>query len=181
MNRTRSIMQLYGKCWFSRIPTRCFLSWVSDAYHVPCVQRLYHRNIYTRHHISRHETHSMFGHMLKLRGFHGSQSVLLSKILSVEEMFSKPSLQEYLNKVEDEYDASLNSVNTMEGQSHGEEELSQKRIRVSVLRPLVQHIGDLRLKQKELEETEELLKGEHFGLIDNVINLNLRSRFPVHL
>ncbi|XP_041921945.1 peptide chain release factor 1-like, mitochondrial isoform X1 [Alosa sapidissima] len=159
MNRSRSIMLLYGKCGFDRI-TRCFLSRVSDTCHAPCLQRLYHKHLCARQQTNRNAPHtlSMFGHMITLRGFHVTQSVFLSKILSVEEIFSKPSLQEYLKKMEDEYEASLKIINTMEDQSHGEEELSQKRIRVSVLTPLVQQIRDLKLKQKEFEETEALLK-----------------------
>lgn len=154
-------MSLYGKSWFGRMQ-RCFLSRVSDTCHAPCLQRLYNKNTYTSQQTNRHDTHclSIFGCMITLRGFHGSQSAYLSKILSVEEIFSKPSLQEYLSKVEDEYDDSLKSVNTMESQRFDEEELNQKRTRVSVLTPLVQQIRNLKLRQKELAETEALLKGE---------------------
>lgn len=154
-------MSLYGKSRLGRIP-RCFLSWVSDTGRASCVHRLYSKNTYKQKPIFRHESHSLsiFGCMTTLRGFHGSQSTCLSKILSVEEIFSKPSLQEYLSKLEDEYDVSLKSINMMESQRFSEGELSQKRTRVSVLTPLIQQIRDLKLRQKELEETEALLKGE---------------------
>lgn len=170
MNRFKSIMSLYSQSWFCRIQ-RCFLSRVCDTCLAPRLQRLYGKNTYTRLQTNRYDTHclSIFGCIITLRGFHRSQSAYLSKILSVEEIFSRPSLKEYLNRVEDEYDASLKSINSMESQSFDEEELSQKRTRLSVLTPLVQQIRDLKLQQKELEETEALLKGEQ-NLIA-VINL----------
>lgn len=153
-------MTLHRKC-FSWIP-KCLLTRVSGTCRVHCAQRLYHRNIglYTRQQNNRHETYSLskFGPMIGLRAFHGSQSLLLSKILSVEEIFLKPLMQEYLKKVEDEYDVCLKSLNTTDGERYNEEELSQKRTRVSVLTSLMQQIRDLKLKQKEFEETEALLK-----------------------
>lgn len=59
--------------------------------------------------------------------------------------------------MEDEYDACLKSVNTT-GECNDDEGVGQKRLRLSELTPLVQKIRLLKSKQKELQETETLLK-----------------------
>lgn len=148
---------------------KCLLAKVCGPCRVHCPQRLHYRNVslFSKHSNVRHETYSLpkCGHTTLLRGLHGSQSLFLSKILSVEEIFSKPLMQEYLRKVENEYDTCLKSLNATDGDSGDEEELGRKRTRVSILSSLVQQIRDLKLKQKEFEETEALLKGKQMGFI----------------
>jgi len=92
------------------------------------------------------------------RALHTSQSVLVTKILSVDEIFSKKSLHDYLRKKEMEYNTWLDSIST-ENQPLDDENIKMKRTNLSALGPLVQKIKELEGKQKELEETQDLLKG----------------------
>jgi hypothetical protein len=85
---------------------------------------------------------------------------MITKLLSVDEIFARRSLQDYIKKMETEYRDSLTVVNMTEGQQDGEEELRVKRTRVSVLAPLIQYTRELQTKQQEFAETETLLKGE---------------------
>ncbi|XP_016298828.1 peptide chain release factor 1-like, mitochondrial isoform X1 [Sinocyclocheilus anshuiensis] len=87
------------------------------------------------------------------RAFHTSQSVMVTKILSVEEIFNKRSLHDYLKKKEMEYNTCLQSLNTLD-----DEDVKMKRTNLSVLGPLVQKTKELGEKQKELEDTLGLLK-----------------------
>ncbi|XP_033835231.1 peptide chain release factor 1-like, mitochondrial [Periophthalmus magnuspinnatus] len=88
-------------------------------------------------------------------------SLLAPRILSLEEIFARTSLQDYLKQVENEYNDCLNTVNTNETQ---EEEQRAKRTKVSCLSPVIQSIRDLKAKEKEMAETEVLLKDEDQAL-----------------
>lgn len=92
------------------------------------------------------------------RAFHASQPVMVTKILSVEEIFNKKALHDYLKKKEMEYNSCLQSLNT-ESQTLDDEHMKMNRNNLSVLGPLVQKIKELEEKQKELEDTLDLLKG----------------------
>lgn len=83
------------------------------------------------------------------------------KLLSVDELFAKRSLQEYLKKVEEDYKECLQTV-TYSGTEDecGEDDMKAKRTKVSLLATLIQSIQELDKKQKEVAETETLLKGE---------------------
>ncbi|KAK9964933.1 hypothetical protein ABG768_006060 [Culter alburnus] len=92
------------------------------------------------------------------RAFHTSQPVTLTKILSVDEIFNKKSLQAHLRKKELEYNSWLESISS-EPLREDEEDLNmKKKTDLSALRPLVQKIRELQEKQKELEDTQDLLK-----------------------
>lgn len=94
------------------------------------------------------------------RTMHATQPLMITKLLSVDEIFARRSLQDYFKKMETEYRDSLTVVNMTEGQQDGEAELRVKRTRVSVLAPLIQYTRELQTKQQEFAETETLLKGE---------------------
>lgn len=86
---------------------------------------------------------------------------MVAKLLSVEELFAKKSLQEYLKKMETEYSQSLRVVNSsVTEEQFSEDEVRTKRTKMSLLDPLIQSIKELDSKQKELAETNTLLKGE---------------------
>lgn len=89
------------------------------------------------------------------RTLHTSAQLLVTKLLPVDELFARRSLQEYLKKMETEYSESLKLVN-----SGAMEELRAERSRVSLLAPLIQSIRELDTKHREMAETEMLLKGE---------------------
>lgn len=86
---------------------------------------------------------------------------MVAKILSVDELFSKTSLQEYLKKTEAEYNECLRAANSgVSEEQSSEDTLMSKRTKVSLLAPLIQSIRELDAKQREMAETEALLKGE---------------------
>ncbi|KAM6916307.1 peptide chain release factor 1-like, mitochondrial [Xenentodon cancila] len=87
------------------------------------------------------------------------------KLLSVDELFAKKSLKQYLRKVETEYSECLQVVSghLTEDQCNVDE-MRVKRTTVSQLAPLIQSIRDLEKKQKEITETEVLLKDEDVTL-----------------
>ncbi|XP_053291762.1 peptide chain release factor 1-like, mitochondrial [Pleuronectes platessa] len=95
------------------------------------------------------------------RTVHTGAPLLGARLLSVEELFARGSLQEYLKRLEAEYSECLTLVNhsAMEERC-SEEELRAKRSRVSLLAPLVQSIRELDTKHKEITETEALLRDE---------------------
>ncbi|XP_056250621.1 peptide chain release factor 1-like, mitochondrial [Seriola aureovittata] len=95
------------------------------------------------------------------RTLHTSAQLLVTKLLSVDELFARRSMQEYLKKIETDYSECLRVVNSgaMEEQ-HSEDELRTKRSQVSLLAPLIQSIRELDTKHKEIAETEMLLKDE---------------------
>lgn len=86
---------------------------------------------------------------------------LMLKLLSVEELFTRKSLQQHLKKIEVEYGECLQAVsgNVTEDQCN-EDEMRTKRIKVSQLAPLIQNIRELDKKLTEVAETEMLLRGE---------------------
>lgn len=91
------------------------------------------------------------------RSLHTGSPLMVTKLLSVDELFAKRSLQEYLKKMETEYSECLTAVNSNMTE---EDEVRAKRTKVSLLAPLIQSIRELDSKQKELAETDTLLKGE---------------------
>ncbi|KAL6487630.1 hypothetical protein MHYP_G00042560 [Metynnis hypsauchen] len=91
------------------------------------------------------------------RSFHTTNSALITKILTVDEIFSKKSLHNHLKRVQTEYNDFLQAVNAGDLQGD-DEELRAKRTRLSVLGPLIQKIRELEENQKDFEETEALLK-----------------------
>lgn len=85
---------------------------------------------------------------------------LMVKLLSVDELFARKSLQEHLKKTKAEYSECLQAVSGNVGEEQGDEdELKAKRTKVSLLAPLMKTIRELESKQKEIAETEMLLKG----------------------
>lgn len=84
---------------------------------------------------------------------------MVTKILSVDEIFSKKSLHDYLKMKEMEYNSCLDAVNA-DVQTLDDEDMRMKRHNLSVLAPLVQKIKELEDKRKELEDTQDLLKGK---------------------
>ncbi|KAK5606401.1 Peptide chain release factor 1-like, mitochondrial [Crenichthys baileyi] len=96
---------------------------------------------------------------------HTGKPVMMMKLLSVDELFAKRSLQEHLQKVEKEYNECLKTVTysvTEDGCS--EDEMKAKRTKISLLAPLIQSIRELDKKQKEISETEMLLKDDDAAL-----------------
>lgn len=93
------------------------------------------------------------------RNLHTGLSMMVAKLLSVDELFAKRSLQGYLKKMEIEYRECLKAVDGME-ECFNEDELRAKRTRMSMLAPLIHSIRELETKQMEMAETETLLKGE---------------------
>lgn len=111
--------------------------------------------------------------------FHTSHPAMVTKILSVDEIFSKKSLHDFLKKKEMEYGSCLEALNT-DNQTLDDEDIKMKRNNLSVLAPLVQKIKELEDKQKELKDTQDLLKGnkvrektESFGFKCRTFNLHL--------
>ncbi|XP_057704602.1 peptide chain release factor 1-like, mitochondrial [Corythoichthys intestinalis] len=96
--------------------------------------------------------------VLTRRSFHTTGRLKVAKLLSLDEMFSRRSLLDYLKKMDLEYSDCLTVVNS-DDQSR-EEELRAKRTKLSLLAPLIQTIRELDVKQKEMIETEALLKDE---------------------
>ncbi|KAM7408405.1 hypothetical protein PAMA_002227 [Pampus argenteus] len=96
------------------------------------------------------------------RTLHTGARLMVAKLLSLDELFAKRSLQDYLKKTETEYSKCLDAVNRggTEEELYSEDELKAKRTRVSQLAPLIQSIRELDTKQKEIAETETLLKDE---------------------
>ena len=95
------------------------------------------------------------------RTLHTGAPLLVAKLLSVDELFARRSLQEHLKKMEAEYSECLRAVNGGAAEEQcSEDELRAKRSKVPLLAPLIQSIRELDTKHKEIAETETLLKGE---------------------
>uniref|UniRef100_A0A4W6EYN9 Peptide chain release factor 1-like, mitochondrial n=1 Tax=Lates calcarifer TaxID=8187 RepID=A0A4W6EYN9_LATCA len=95
------------------------------------------------------------------RTFHTGTPSLVAKLLSLDELFARRSLQEYLKKMETEYSECLRAVNTSATEEQcSQDEMRTKRSKVSQLAPLIQSIRELDTKHKEITETEMLLKDE---------------------
>lgn len=94
------------------------------------------------------------------RALHSGTPLMVTKLLSTEEIFAKSALQEYLRKVESDYNECLSEVNSNMMEDPGRvEELRAKRTKLSMMTPLIQSIRELKDKQRQLVETETLLKG----------------------
>ncbi|XP_019719886.1 peptide chain release factor 1-like, mitochondrial [Hippocampus comes] len=94
------------------------------------------------------------------RIFHTASRLNLAKLLSVDELFSRRSLLDYLKKIDSDYRDLLSAVNCDDQEQSSAEELRGKRTKVSLLAPLIQTIRELDAKQKEMIEMEALLKEE---------------------
>ncbi|XP_072293446.1 peptide chain release factor 1-like, mitochondrial [Eucyclogobius newberryi] len=111
------------------------------------------------------QSHAFVFNGTSKRTLHTTASFMVPKILSLEEIFARTSLQEYLKQVENEYKDSLNAVSTNELEEYpGEEEQRAKRTKVSRLSPVIQSIRELKAKEKEIAEIEVLLKDEDQAL-----------------
>ncbi|XP_032396808.1 peptide chain release factor 1-like, mitochondrial [Etheostoma spectabile] len=96
-----------------------------------------------------------------IRSLYTGTPLMVAKLLSVDELFAKRSLEEYLKKMETEYSECLRAVNSsVKEEQYSEDDLRVKRTKVSLLAPLIQCIRELDTKQKEMAETETLLKDE---------------------
>ncbi|XP_049591893.1 peptide chain release factor 1-like, mitochondrial isoform X1 [Syngnathus scovelli] len=94
------------------------------------------------------------------RTFHTTSRLKVAKLLSLDELFSRTSLLDYLKQIDSEYSDCLRVVNSDEQEQSSAEELRAKRTKVALLAPLIQTIRELDIKQKEMSETEELLNDE---------------------
>ncbi|XP_068590617.1 peptide chain release factor 1-like, mitochondrial [Cebidichthys violaceus] len=106
-----------------------------------------------------HRRHNHCGR--STRALHTGTPLTGARLLSVDELFAKRSLQDHLKKVETEYSECLRAASgggTEE--QHREDELRAKRTRVSLLAPLIQSIRELDTKERETAETETLLRDE---------------------
>ncbi|KAK1171359.1 peptide chain release factor 1-like, mitochondrial isoform X1 [Acipenser oxyrinchus oxyrinchus] len=83
-------------------------------------------------------------------------------VQSIEGLFGKDSLQQYLNKLETEYKDCLNRIHA----GGTEDVLRLLRRRVTDLAPVVSHIQQLRLKEQEFQDTEALLKDDDADIRD---------------
>lgn len=109
--------------------------------------------------------HAIIFNGIPKRTLHTTTSLMVSKLLTVDEIFARASLRDYLKNVENEYNDSLKAVNTCEStQSLSEEELKAKRTRVSLLTSVIHSIRELKAKEQEMAETEVLLKDEDQAL-----------------
>uniref|UniRef100_G3N529 Uncharacterized protein n=2 Tax=Gasterosteus aculeatus TaxID=69293 RepID=G3N529_GASAC len=88
------------------------------------------------------------------RSLHTATPSRAAKLLSLDELFAKRSLQEHLKELQAEYAECLKAAS-----SRGDEPRTE-RTRVSLLAPLVQSIGELDTKRRQLAETETLLTDE---------------------
>ncbi|KAM4729326.1 peptide chain release factor 1-like, mitochondrial [Anableps anableps] len=99
------------------------------------------------------------------RLLHTGKPVLMMKLLSVDELFAKRSLQEHLKKMEKDYDECLQAVTYSATEDEcSADDMKAKRTKVSLLAPLVQSIRELDKKQREITETEMLLKDDDASL-----------------
>lgn len=93
------------------------------------------------------------------RTLHTGLSMMVAKLLSVDELFAKRSLQGYLKKMDVEYQECLKAIDGTD-ECCAEDELKAKRTRVSLLAPLIHSIRELERTQTEMAATETLLEGE---------------------
>ncbi|KAF3841862.1 hypothetical protein F7725_023813 [Dissostichus mawsoni] len=86
------------------------------------------------------------------RNLHTGTPLMVAKILSVDELFSKKSLQEYLKKMEAEYKECLRAANSgVPEEQSSEDTLMSKRTKVA---------SESWTPSREMAETEALLKDE---------------------
>ena len=97
-----------------------------------------------------------------LRALHGSAPRRSARLLTAEEVFGRRSMQDYLKKLEREYEESLQKANSSESGGGPEEEQRLRATRTTVHRmaPLVQSLRELEANEAELREAEALLTGE---------------------
>ncbi|XP_056327379.1 peptide chain release factor 1-like, mitochondrial isoform X2 [Danio aesculapii] len=91
------------------------------------------------------------------RTFHTSPTANITKILSVDDIFSKQSFQDYLKKKQAEYNTSLSSINS-QNQTMEDADIKTQRTNMTILAHLVHNIKELEVKQKELDDMQDLLK-----------------------
>lgn len=99
------------------------------------------------------------------RTFHTSLTANISKILSVDDIFSKQSFQDYLKKKQTEYNTSLNSINS-QNQTLEDADMKTQRTNMTILAHLVHNIKKLEVKQKEMEDMQDLLKDNDPELLE---------------
>ncbi|CAL8259095.1 unnamed protein product [Lota lota] len=100
-------------------------------------------------------------HGMELRPFHRSAPRWSGKLLTAEEMFGRRSLQDYLKKLEREYEESLQTANSSgSGGGLDEDELRATRTRINRMAPLVQSIRELQTNEKEMTDAESLLQDD---------------------
>ncbi|XP_061767244.1 peptide chain release factor 1-like, mitochondrial [Nerophis ophidion] len=97
------------------------------------------------------------------RTFHTGSPLMVAKLLSLDELFARRSLQDYLKRTHSEYVDCLKVVNS-NALTDSVDELKEKRTKVSLMTPLVQAIRELDNKQEEVSETEALLKDDDHAL-----------------
>ncbi|KAM9803751.1 peptide chain release factor 1-like, mitochondrial [Neosynchiropus ocellatus] len=84
-----------------------------------------------------------------------------AKLLSVEELFSKKSFQDFLSNTEKEYRKAFDAISRdVLVEQSTESDLREQRTLVSRLAPLIQAVHELDIKHQEITETEALLKDE---------------------
>ncbi|XP_061913883.1 peptide chain release factor 1-like, mitochondrial isoform X1 [Entelurus aequoreus] len=100
------------------------------------------------------------------RTFRTGSPLMVAKLLSLDELFARRSLQDYLKRMHSEYLDCLKVVNSnaVTDEQCGVDELREKRTKVSLLVPLVQAIRLLDDKRREMTETEALLKDDDHAL-----------------
>ncbi|CAL8390756.1 unnamed protein product [Arctogadus glacialis] len=95
---------------------------------------------------------------MQLRPLHGTAPRWSARLLTAEEMFGRRSMQDYLKKLEREYEESLQKANSSEsGEGLEEEQLRAMRTRIHRMAPLVQSLRELETNEAELREAEALL------------------------
>ncbi|KAG7252498.1 hypothetical protein CRUP_024581 [Coryphaenoides rupestris] len=106
---------------------------------------------------------SRLGHQAtELRApFHRSAPLWSDKLITAEEMFGRKALRDYLQKLEREYEESLQTVNSIgSGGEQQQEELRAMRMRINLAAPLVKSICELKTKEEEMKDAESLLHDE---------------------
>ncbi|KAL6102268.1 mtrf1l [Pungitius sinensis] len=95
------------------------------------------------------------------RSLHTAVPSRAAKLLSLDELFSKRSLQQHLKELQAEYAECLKAASSAEDEPRADR---TERTRVSLLAPLVQSIRELDTKRRQLAETETLLSDEDAAL-----------------
>ncbi|XP_062422729.1 uncharacterized protein mtrf1l isoform X1 [Pungitius pungitius] len=99
--------------------------------------------------------------ILRPRSLHTAVPSRAAKLLSLDELFSKRSLQQHLKELQAEYAECLKAASSAEDEPRADR---TERTRVSLLAPLVQSIRELDTKRRQLAETETLLSDEDAAL-----------------
>ncbi|XP_034040652.1 peptide chain release factor 1-like, mitochondrial [Thalassophryne amazonica] len=111
--------------------------------------------------IAKFHEHASYYNGRTARMLHSGTPLMLSRLLSMDEIFSMKSMQDYLKKTEDEYSECLKAVNdNVSEEQSKEEEMRAKTAQVSLLHPLIECTRKLNIKHKEIMETETLMKDE---------------------